>query len=164
MKIVSNMTESTADRLGRHLAARLNDAAAEVPADIGVRLRFARERALARARQAHAVALQRPVVASAPLSAWAPAVSPAGAGGMLHLPGNPLDSLAGLGSRAWGGKLASLLPLLILVLGLLAVQTVLRERQIEAAAEVDTALLADDLPPQAYSDPGFAEFLRRQER
>jgi hypothetical protein len=30
--------------------------------------------------------------------------------------------------------------------------------QIEAA-EVDVALLADDLPPDAYSDAGFVEFL-----
>jgi hypothetical protein len=32
--------------------------------------------------------------------------------------------------------------------------------QIAAAAEVDTALLSDNLPPSAFSDPGFAEFLR----
>jgi hypothetical protein len=60
--------------------------------------------------------------------------------------------------------LASALPLLILALVFLAIQDTLTERQIQAAAEVDAALLADDLPPQAYSDPGFAEFLRRQER
>ena len=29
-----------------------------------------------------------------------------------------------------------------------------------AAAEVDAALLADDLPPEAYTDPGFGEFLK----
>jgi hypothetical protein len=34
------------------------------------------------------------------------------------------------------------------------------EEQISAAAEVDAALLVDELPPQAYSDPGFVEFLR----
>jgi hypothetical protein len=27
-------------------------------------------------------------------------------------------------------------------------------------AEVDAALLADDLPPAAYSDPGFVQFLK----
>jgi hypothetical protein len=31
--------------------------------------------------------------------------------------------------------------------------------QIDAAAEIDAALLSDSLPPSAYSDPGFAEFL-----
>ena len=35
-----------------------------------------------------------------------------------------------------------------------------RRRQVVAAAEIDAALLTDDLPPDAYSDPGFAEFLR----
>jgi hypothetical protein len=35
----------------------------------------------------------------------------------------------------------------------------LRE-QVVAAAEFDAQLLADDLPPAAFSDPGFAEFLR----
>ena len=30
----------------------------------------------------------------------------------------------------------------------------------ELAAEVDAALLTDDLPPAAYTDPGFAQFLK----
>jgi Protein of unknown function (DUF3619) len=29
-----------------------------------------------------------------------------------------------------------------------------------AAAEIDAQLLSDSLPPTAYSDPGFAEYLR----
>jgi Protein of unknown function (DUF3619) len=32
--------------------------------------------------------------------------------------------------------------------------------QVQAAADVDMALLSDDLPPAAYTDPGFEEFLR----
>jgi len=32
--------------------------------------------------------------------------------------------------------------------------------QVHAAAEVDALILADDLPPDAYVDPGFAQFLR----
>jgi hypothetical protein len=65
---------------------------------------------------------------------------------------------------SWWTKLVSALPLLILALGFLAIQDTLAERQVRAAAEVDAALLTDDLPPQAYADPGFAEFLRRLER
>jgi Protein of unknown function (DUF3619) len=38
------------------------------------------------------------------------------------------------------------------------------QSQIEAAAEVDAAILADDLPPEAYRDPGFAEFLKVERR
>ena len=32
--------------------------------------------------------------------------------------------------------------------------------QIRVAADIDSALLADDLPPDAYTDPGFQEYLR----
>ena len=34
-----------------------------------------------------------------------------------------------------------------------------RLQQIAVAAEIDSALLADALPPTAYGDPGFSEFL-----
>ncbi|HEY6510384.1 MAG TPA: DUF3619 family protein [Burkholderiaceae bacterium] len=34
------------------------------------------------------------------------------------------------------------------------------DQQVRAAAEIDADILTDDLPPQAYSDPGFVEFLR----
>ena len=58
-------------------------------------------------------------------------------------------------------KLPSLLPLLALLLGLAFVQWMHMDDQIRDAAEVDSALLADDLPPEAYSDPGFAEYLEK---
>ena len=32
---------------------------------------------------------------------------------------------------------------------------------LQELAEIDTALLVDDLPPAAYSDPGFVQFLRQ---
>ena len=34
------------------------------------------------------------------------------------------------------------------------------EQQIAAAAEIDTDLLTDALPPTAYGDAGFVEFLK----
>jgi hypothetical protein len=40
------------------------------------------------------------------------------------------------------------------------IQRTYLEQQISAAAEIDEAILTDDLPPQAYSDPGFTEFLK----
>jgi hypothetical protein len=58
-----------------------------------------------------------------------------------------------------GGGLSSLLPLAVLLAGLLLIDDHYTRAQIEAAAEID-ALLAGDLPPEAYSDPGFAEYLR----
>ena len=49
---------------------------------------------------------------------------------------------------------------LVLVLGLAGIAHVHDKAQIAAVAEVDAALLADDLPPAAYTDPGFAEYLK----
>ena len=37
-------------------------------------------------------------------------------------------------------------------------------RFIPATADIDTAILTDELPPDAYADPGFEEFLRSDDR
>jgi hypothetical protein len=58
-------------------------------------------------------------------------------------------------------RAASILPLVLLVLGLFLIQHRAEVEQVTAAAEVDSQLLKDVLPPDAYSDPGFAEYLRR---
>jgi hypothetical protein len=60
----------------------------------------------------------------------------------------------------WWQRAASVLPLLMLVAGLLMIDQWSVREQVFAAADIDAQLLADDLPPAAYSDPGFAEFLR----
>jgi hypothetical protein len=61
---------------------------------------------------------------------------------------------------SWWLRLASLAPLALLMVGLLVIQRSYVNQQIRAAAEIDEAILTDDLPPQAYSDPGFTEFLK----
>lgn len=61
----------------------------------------------------------------------------------------------------WWARLASFAPILALVLGLVAIDQLNLAQRIEAAAEIDAALLSDDLPPAAYADPGFAEFLKQ---
>lgn len=149
------------DRAGLMLAARLNEGLNELGPDIGERLRFARERAVARARQSRLQTVAVAGMAWAPAATMALAVSGASLGGAGTMGAGSPNGAAG---GQWWAKLVSVLPLLILALGFFAIQDTLMERQIQAAAEVDAALLADDLPPQAYSDPGFAEFLRRQER
>jgi hypothetical protein len=68
-----------------------------------------------------------------------------------------LNGLGGGPSRWF--KFASIMPLCLLVAGLLLIQHGQWYEQILAAAEVDTALLSDNLPPAAYSDPGFSEYL-----
>ena len=76
---------------------------------------------------------------------------------------------AGAGSvLTWGsddgfglwGRIGSILPLIALVVGLLAINTLQTDRQVQELAEVDSALLTDDLPPDAYSDPGFVQYLK----
>ena len=59
--------------------------------------------------------------------------------------------------------MASLFPLLALLVGLLAINVIQDERRAFEIAEVDAELLTDDLPPDAYTDPGFAQFLRVQQ-
>ncbi|RTL36219.1 MAG: DUF3619 family protein [Burkholderiales bacterium] len=139
-------------RFGMRVAARLNERAAELPHDVTERLRFAREQALARAAQARAA---RTAVATASPSVVQMGALLASAGGGQGLPGT-----GGKADNGLWAKLVSALPLLALLAGLLLMQQGRIHEQIVAAAEVDTALLSDNLPPAAFSDPGFAEYLR----
>lgn len=130
-------------RFGLRIAAALSAHDAQHPRpDIDERLRFAREQALARAREARRLSP-------------APAAVSVGGMGAASLAGSP-DS----DQTPWWLRLSSLLPLAILLAGLLLIDHHYTRSQIEAAAEVDAAILADDLPPEAYSDPGFVEYLK----
>lgn len=132
--------EALQTRFALAVTARLSEQAEEKTShDIGERLRFARERALERARE---------VRREAALQA-APAVH--------HVGGR---SAALGGGSSWWLKLASVMPLVMLVVGLNVIERLHDRNQIVAAAEVDSALLADNLPPDAYRDPGFLEFLK----
>ena len=55
--------------------------------------------------------------------------------------------------------------MLALVVGLVVVNAVQNDLSALELADIDAALLVDDLPPVAYVDPGFAQFLKlsRQE-
>lgn len=126
------------DRYGLRLAARLNDGAESLPHDITERLRAARVRAVAQRKRTRV--------------AVAPVLVSAGVGALAFGPGDE-----GLG---WFTRISSFLPLVALVAGLLALQSGLDDQVADELAEVDAAILADDLPPAAYTDPGFAQFLK----
>lgn len=123
-------------RVALRITGRLTRGAHEVPHDIAERLRVARLRAVDRARE-----LRK-------LSA-APALVVQRDGSMIMT-----------GPPSWWLRLASVAPLALLLVGLVLIQRTYLDQQIRAAAEIDEAILTDDLPPQAYSDPGFAEFLK----
>lgn len=147
--------DAKVDRFGLQVAAGLTERSNALPHDVTERLRFAREQALARAAQARAAR-----TAAAPAST--PVVQ---MGATLAMAGGP-RGMTGMGGDTGskdGGlwpKLVSALPLLALLGGLLLMQQSQIHEQLVAAAEVDTALLSDNLPPSAFSDPGFAEFLQ----
>ncbi len=125
-------------RLAVRLAGSLSARAEFLPHDVTERLRFARERALTHARQASQ---------AAPASTTTVVVS-----GQATL---------ALGSFVpWWQRAAAVLPLVLLVAGFLLIERWTVREQVLAAAEIDAQLLSDDLPPDAYNDPGFAEFLR----
>jgi hypothetical protein len=60
----------------------------------------------------------------------------------------------------WWGRIGSVIPLIALVVGMLTINSVQNDNRAQEVAEVDAALLTDDLPPAAFSDPGFVQFLK----
>lgn len=124
-------------RFALRVAARLSERAEELEPDLGERLRVAREQALERARAARRAEA-------------APA----------HVGMSGGAAVLGGGSPRWWMKLAAVVPAVALIAGLMLIQQAETDAQISTAAEIDAALLTDDLPPNAYSDAGFAEFLK----
>jgi hypothetical protein len=140
MKSAGHHTDEHAleSRLAARLAGGLTERGQSLPHDVTERLRFSRELALTRARE-----LRRPVTATAAVVV----AQGRGAAALGHF-------------VPWWQRAASVLPLVVLLAGLLLIDRWTVREQVLAAAEIDSQLLSDDLPPAAYSDPGFAEFLR----
>lgn len=130
--------EHTADRLGQYFSHQLSLATVQLPHDISERLRVARHLALAR-RQ--------------------PAVQLRRAQNEQRNSSGTLTASGDEGLSIWN-VLASSVPLLALVLGLMAIQWTQDDSIALEIAATDSALLIDELPPAAYADAGFAQFLK----
>lgn len=128
--------EALERQLGHAVARSLSVRSDQLAPDLSERLRVARQQAaeLARVRRLALQPVAQPVLATA--------------GG-------------GLG---WWGRVGTVLPAIALVVGLVLIQAWHENTQILAAAEIDAALLADDVPLDAYADPGFIEFLKEGQR
>lgn len=63
------------------------------------------------------------------------------------------------GEASWLGSLG--LPALVLALGLMGIVHYEEQRQIRETVDIDMAMLADELPPAAYTDMGFSAYLER---
>lgn len=134
MKISDTTAKNiAANRFGRRIAAQLDQSALFIHADISERLRLARAQALSQRR-------------------------------VVEFQTNP--SLHSMSSGAlsmgwgWGTRLSSLLPAILLLIGLVVISTIGEDQRAHELADVDTELLLDELPPDAYIDPGFAKFLQ----
>ena len=126
------------DAFGRAVAARLSEGAELLPHDFNERLRAARARAVSQRKLAQVIQVAQVVSVS---------------GGEAAL------QWGGVQEGFWN-RLASLLPLLALVVGLITIAVLQDELRAREVAEVDAELLTNELPPSAYVDPGFAQSLR----
>jgi hypothetical protein len=128
-----------ADQFGRAVAMRLSEGAEGMSYETRERLRAARARALALRKK----------------PATAPVVVGRGAAATLALGGD---------ERSLFRLIASVLPLIALAAGLVLIHSIQTDRRATELAEVDAALLTDDLPPAAYADPGFVQYLKSSGR
>ena len=121
----------------------LNEHADQLPASTTDRLAAARKVAMLR-KKAHVPvqAAQRQL-----------------AGGIGHQIGNRIGSLFSLASL---GRMGVALPLLALVAGLAGIYQVEEEQRIADIAELDAAVLSDELPLTAYLDQGFNAYLAQR--
>jgi hypothetical protein len=138
MKHATTPSATDMDSLGHYFSGQLSLATTDLPHDISERLRVARLLAIGQ---------RKPLVQvrQAPTH---------------HLNANgTLTSSGDEGLGLWG-VLASSVPLLALVVGLLAIQWAKEDNVALEIAATDSALLTDELPPHAYTDAGFAQFLK----
>jgi hypothetical protein len=126
------------DRYGLKTASYLSAGAADLPYDISERLRAARVQAVSKRK----------------IAKTETAGSMVNAGGSAALTWGSDDGLS------WWARIGSVLPLIALVVGLLAINSIQNDNRAQELAEVDVALLTDELPPAAFSDPGFVQFLK----
>jgi hypothetical protein len=134
--LIANSILSPQDQFGLKLAVRLTESTDALPYHVAERLRASRMQALDKYKQVKMVT--------------ATAVQSSGGAAILSFG----DTEGGLWRRLIG-----IVPLLALIAGLIAVNMLDKDSRARELAEIDAAILTDDLPPAAYTDPGFAQFL-----
>jgi hypothetical protein len=126
------------DRFGLKTASCLSAGAADLPYDISERLRAARVQAISKRK----------------IAKMETSGSVVNAGSSAALTWGSDDGLS------WWARIGSVIPLIALVVGLLAINSIQNDNRAQEVAEVDAALLTDELPPAAFADPGFVQFLK----
>jgi hypothetical protein len=117
----------------------LNENLENLPASTTEKLASARKIALSRKKK------------TSPLRALLPQTALAGEGGrILH------------GPLSWLGRMGLAVPLVALVAGLIGIYQFEQEQRIKELAEIDAAVLSDELPLSAYVDDGFNAYLAKR--
>lgn len=129
---ILNPTE--ADQFGQSAAALLRQGSQSLPAGIKDRLYAARLKALS-VKKPEKVRIKQYVLASTSGN-WSS------------------------GSRSFWNNVGWIAPLVVLVFGLIGIAQWQQDSRINDIAELDVALLTDDVPPDAYADSGFMSFLK----
>jgi hypothetical protein len=125
------------DRFAIKTVSYLSAGTADLPHDISERLRAARAQAVS----------QRKIAKTQT------------AGSVVNTGGSAALTWGADEGLSWWGRVGSVLPLIALVVGLLAINSFQNDNRTKELAEVDSALLTDELPPAAFADPGFVQFL-----
>ncbi len=133
-----NRADILQERFALKAVSYLTAGTADIPYEISERLRAARAQAVAKRKIARTQTLD--------------SVVNTGSGAALTWGLND-------GLNWWSG-IGSVLPLIALVVGLLTIHSVQNDNRAKEIAEVDSALLTDELPPAAFADPGFVQFLK----
>ncbi|MEO5607736.1 MAG: DUF3619 family protein [Polaromonas sp.] len=126
------------DRFGLKTASYLSAGTAGLPHDISERLRSARVQAVSKRK----------------------ITTTQTAGAVVHSGGIATLTWGSGEGLSWWSRIGSVLPLIALVAGLLVINSFQSDNRTQELAEVDAALLTDDLPPAAFADPGFVQFLK----
>lgn len=135
---LQNRADIRQERFALKAASYLTTGATDLPYEISERLRAARTQAVSKRKIAR---IQT-----------AGSVVNTGSGAALTW-----DSNEGLN---WWSRIGAMVPLIALVVGLLAINSFQNDNRAREIAEIDSALLTDELPPAAFADPGFVQFLK----
>jgi len=122
----------------REIRTALDASVSRLPYSVTHRLEMARMAALAR---------HRPLTRTVRQPAWRPALA------------DGADATPARGARWWRVGLAAL-PALVLAAGLYAISLWNDTEAADEIAEIDSAMLSDDVPLSAYTDRGFGVFLK----
>ena len=133
-----NRADILQDRFALKAVSYLSTGAADLPHDISERLRAARAQAVSKRKIAKVQT----------------------AGSVINMGGSAALSWGSADGLGWWGRIGSVMPLIALVVGMLMINSVQSDNRAREVAEVDAALLTDALPPAAFSDPGFVQFLK----